>query len=235
MTHAADPRPQAPRLPLAESPSSSPWRPTAPQAGRRPSRRAADGRGAGPRGAPAWTPRGHDAHARAPPGRTPPAGRPGLSRRAGRRAQGGGRRAAGAGDQRGRRRLPRRRANGDGARTGARGRLRRPARDRRARDPGKRAGGLPGMAGRAPRADRSSCTTRPTCAAGRRCASDCAAGAWSVLFVLAATARGRPRPPTICCPSWPPATMRCPGPSALSDQRRTPASRPRRLSAATCA
>ena len=30
MTHAADPRPQAPRLPLAESPSSSPWRPTAP-------------------------------------------------------------------------------------------------------------------------------------------------------------------------------------------------------------
>ena len=32
MTHAADPRPQAPRLPLAESPSSSPWRPTAPTA-----------------------------------------------------------------------------------------------------------------------------------------------------------------------------------------------------------
>ena len=61
------------------------------------------------------------------------------------------------------------------------------------------------------------------------------AGAWSVLFVLGRYSAGRPRPPTICCPSWPPATMRCPGPSALSDQRRTPASRPRRLSAATCA
>ena len=57
MTHAADPRPQAPRLPLAESPSSSPWRPTAPhKAGRRPSRRAADGRGVAARRAPAWTP-----------------------------------------------------------------------------------------------------------------------------------------------------------------------------------
>ena len=56
--------------------------------------------------------------------------------------------------------------------------------------------------------------------AGRRCATRTGAGRRLVGAVRSGPLqRGRPRPPTICCPSWPPATMRCPGPSALSDQR----------------
>ena len=61
------------------------------------------------------------------------------------------------------------------------------------------------------------------------------AGAWSVLFVLGRYSAGRTSSAHDLLPSWPPATMRCPGPSAPSDRKKTPASRPRRPSAATCA